>query len=155
MDGFGERLAALGIELPEAPPPAAAYVPWVVDDGVVYTAGQVAVAGGSMVHTGRVGAEVDVSQAAACARQCCINVLAQLSAAAGGIDGIARILKLTVFVASAPGFTDQHLVANAASELMTDVFGDNGRHARSAVGVAELPLASPVEVEAVARLRQR
>ena len=154
MDSPSRRLAALGIALPDAPAPAAAYVPWVVDEGIVYTAGQVAVAGGSMVHTGRVGDEVDIEQAAACARQCCVNVLAQLSAAAGGLDGIARILKLTVFVASGPGFTEQHLVANAASELMIEVFGDEGRHARSAIGVAQLPLSSPVEVEAIARLRR-
>lgn len=148
-----ERLAQLGIELPDAPAPAAAYLPWVVDDGLILTAGQIATAGGELLHTGRVGAEVDTQQAAACARQCAINVLAQLRTAADGLDRIERILKLTVFVASAPGFTDQHLVANAASEFMADVLGDAGRHARSALGVAQLPLGSPVEVEAIARVR--
>ena len=152
--GVAERLRRLGIELPEAPAPAAAYLPYVVDAGLVYTAGQIAVSGGELTARGRVGDGIDLGTAQACARQCAVNVLAQLQAAAGGdLDRVARIVKLTVFVASAPGFAEQHLVANAASELMADVFGEAGAHARSAVGVAELPTGSPVEVEAVARLR--
>jgi enamine deaminase RidA (YjgF/YER057c/UK114 family) len=151
--GATERLDELGIALPDAPAPAAAYLPYVVDDGLVYTAGQIAVSDGELVHTGRVGDGVDLEQAQACARQCAINVLAQLRAAADGdLDRIRRIVKLSVFVASVPGFVEQHLVANTASELMAGVFGDAGRHARSAVGVAELPTSSPVEIEAVARL---
>lgn len=151
--GATARLAELGIELPEAPAPAAAYLPYVVDEGLVYTAGQIAVSAGELVHAGRAGDGIDLEQAQACARQCAINVLAQLRAAAGGdLDRIQRLIRLSVFVASAPGFVEQHLVANTASELMAEVFGESGRHARSAVGVAELPMSSPVEIEAIARL---
>lgn len=149
-----QRLATLGLTLPDAPPPAAAYLPWVHDRGLVFTAGQVATADGVLVHTGRVGAEVSRDEAAEAARSCALNVLAQLRAAAGGdLGAVERVLTLTVFVASAPGFTEQHLVANAASQLIVDVLGGAGRHARSAVGVAGLPLGSPVEIEVVARLR--
>lgn len=148
-----QRLRDLGIELPAAPPPAAAYLPFVSDRGLVFTAGQVAVADGALVHAGTVGAGLSREQGMEAARQCAVNVLAQLQAAAGSLAGVERVVKLTVFVASAPDFTEQHLVANAASELIADVLGEAGRHARSAVGVAALPLGSPVEVEAVARLR--
>ena len=149
-----QRLAELGIELPDAPSPAAAYQPWIRTGDLVFTAGQVAVAGGELVHHGRLGDALDLDQGRACARQCALNVLAQLRVAADGdLDRVGQIMKLTVFVASAPGFVEQHLVANAASDLMADVLGDAGRHARSAVGVAELPKGSPVEIEAIARLR--
>ena len=149
------RLAELGITLPAAPAPAAAYVPWVVVGDLVFTAGQIPVADGQIVNPGIVGVDVDLDGARAAARQCAINVLAQLQAAAGGdLSRIARIVKLTVFVASAPTFTEQHLVANEASELVAAVFGEAGQHARSAVGMAALPLNAAVEVEAVAQLRQ-
>ncbi|MBA2576881.1 MAG: RidA family protein [Euzebyaceae bacterium] len=144
-----ERLAQLGIELPEAPAPAAAYVPVVRSGPLLFTAGQVATGPDGLVATGKVGAEVDVDAAVACARQCAVNVLAQLKAALGELALVRRVVKLTVFVASSPDFTDQHIVANGASELVGEVFGDAGRHARSAVGTAALPLDSPVEVEAV------
>lgn len=147
--GPRERLAALGIELPEAPAPAAAYVGAVRSGDLLFTAGQVAVADGTMVAEGRVGAEVDLPTAVASARRCAINVIAQLQAALGDLDQVHRVVKLTVFVASDPAFTQQHLVANGASELLAEVFGDQGVHARSAVGVATLPLGSPVEVEAI------
>jgi enamine deaminase RidA (YjgF/YER057c/UK114 family) len=153
-DSPDSRLSELGITLPTAPAPAAAYLPYVIDAGLVWTAGQIAVRDGTPVATGLVGADVDMAMAQTCARQCAVNVLAQLRAAAqGDLARVERLVKLTVFVASAPGFTDQHLVANAASELMAAVFGEAGRHARSAVGVAVLPLGSPVEIEATARLR--
>lgn len=153
MAAASERLAELGIVLPEAPAPAAAYQPYIVHDGIVWTAGQIARAEGELVAQGVVGRDVDLDAARACARQCAINVLAQLAAAAGGdLDRVARVLRLTVYVASTADFTDQHLVANAASDLVGEVLGEAGLHARSAVGVAVLPLGSPVEVEAVAAL---
>lgn len=149
-DGPLQRLAALGIEeLPAAPAPAAAYVGVVRTGDLLFTAGQVATADGALVAEGRVGAEVDLETAVACARRCAINVIAQLSAALGNLDHVHRVVKLTVFVASDPAFTQQHLVANGASELIAEVFRERGVHARSAVGVAALPLGSPVEVEAV------
>ena len=146
------RLAELGLELPEAPTPVASFEPIVSTGDLVLTSGQVATSGaGAMVATGRVGAEVDVHQAQLCARACALNVLAQLNTAPGGLDRLDRIVKLTVFVASAPDFSEQHVVANGASDLLVQVLGDRGRHARSAIGVAALPLASPVEIEAIAR----
>lgn len=148
-----ERLAELGITLPEPPPPAAAYVPYKRVGTLVFTSGQVAVGPNGLVAEGIVGAGVDLDTAVACARQCAINVMAQLKAALGDLDAVEEIVKLTVFVASAPSFTQQHLVANGASELIGEVFGDAGRHARSAVGAAALPTNSPVEVEAIVAVR--
>lgn len=148
-----QRLSELGISLPQAPAPAAAYVPFVQSGNLLFTAGQVAVdttqPGRSLVATGLLGEEVDVETGQRCARQCAVNVLAQLKAALGELSRISRVVKVTVFVASAPGFTEQHLVANGASELLAEVFGDAGRHARSAVGTASLPTGTPVEVEAI------
>jgi enamine deaminase RidA (YjgF/YER057c/UK114 family) len=148
-----ERLAALGIELPEAPVAVAAYVPAVVHRGLVWVSGQVPFRDGALPRRGLVGRDISVEEAAEEARFCAINVLAQLRAAAGGLDRIERILKVTVFVASSEGFHAQPLVGNGASELLEQVFGEAGRHARSSVGVAELPLGSPVEVDLVAALR--
>ena len=119
----------------------------------MFTAGQIAIgADKRFIAQGVVGVEVTLEQAQACARQCAINIMAQIKAATGGLDQVVRIIKLTVFVASSPDFTDQHLVANGASEFMAEVFGEAGRHARSAVGVACLPLNSPVEIEAIVEL---
>ncbi|MGH8887533.1 MAG: RidA family protein [Egibacteraceae bacterium] len=147
------RLAELGVTLPSAPPAAAAYVPTVASCGLLFVAGQVAVGEHGLLATGKVGGAVGLDTGVACARQCALNVLAQLRAALGTLDRVARVVKLTVFVASDPSFTQQHLVANGASELLADVFGDAGRHARSAVGVPALPLDSPVEVEAIVEVR--
>lgn len=144
-----ERLAALGVTLPEAPRPAAAYVGHVLSGDHLYTAGQLPMVDGQLLATGLVGDAVDLATAVDCARQCAINVLSQVAASGCRMDDVRRVVKLTVFVASAPGFTEQHLVANGASEFIGQVFGDIGRHARSAVGVAQLPLDSPVEIEAV------
>jgi enamine deaminase RidA (YjgF/YER057c/UK114 family) len=144
-----ERLAELGIDLPSPPAPAAVYVPTVQSGALLYTSGQVATGPGGLLASGNVGAEVDLDTAVACARQCAVNVLAQLKAALGDLSRVRRVVKLTVFVASDPSFTDQHLVANGASELLGEVFGEPGRHARSAVGAAALPTNTPVEVEAV------
>ncbi len=148
-----ERLTELGVELPPPPPPAAAYVPYVRSGTSLFTSGQLAGGPDGLVAEGIVGADVDLDTAVRCARQCAINVLSQIKAAVGELSDVERVVKLTVFVASTPDFTQQHLVANGASELLADVFGDNGRHARSAVGVPSLPTNTPVEVEAVVEVR--
>ena len=148
-----EALASLGIELPEPPPAIAAYVPAVVHGGLVWVSGQVPMRDGGLPRLGLVGRDISVEDAVEEARYCAINALAQLKAAAGSLDRIERILKVTVFVASSDGFHAQPQVGNGASELLQHVFGEAGRHARSAVGVAELPLGVPVEVDLVAALK--
>lgn len=147
-----QRLAELGLTLPEPPAPVAAYVPAVVAGGLVWVSGQVPFRGGGLPRVGLVGRDISLEDAAEEARFAALNALAQLRLAVGSLDRVERIVKLTVFVASGPGFHAQPLVANGASELFIEVFGDAGRHARSAVGVAELPLGAPVEVELVAAL---
>jgi len=149
-----ERLSELGITLPEPPAAVAAYVPYVVNDGLVWISGQVPFRGGELPRRGQVGRDISVEDAAEEARWCALNALAQLRAAAGSLDNVERIVKLTVFVASSEGFHAQPLVGNGASELLQEIFGENGRHARSAVGVAELPLGAPVEVEVLAALKR-
>lgn len=147
-----QRLAELGIELPPVVPPVAAYVPATVHAGLVYTAGQLPMVAGVLPATGKVGdghGLVPPADAQAYARQCGLNAIAAAAAAAGGVDNLARVVKVTGFVASVPEFTGQPLVVNGASELLGEVFGDAGIHARSAVGVSVLPLDSPVEVEVV------
>lgn len=145
-----EKLREMGIVLPEAPPPAASYLPWSKSGDLVFTAGQIAVdENKTFVAQGIVGEGVDMETAQRCARQCAVNVIAQLEAATGDLERVRRVVKLSVFVASSPSFTQQHIVANAASELIAEAFGERGRHARSAVGVAVLPLDSPVEIEAI------
>jgi enamine deaminase RidA (YjgF/YER057c/UK114 family) len=149
------RLAELGLTLPPVPVPQAAYVPAVVSGGFVYTSGQLPTVDGKLLATGKVGGAVDPGSAAGLARVCALNALAAAASVAGpdGLDGIARIVKVVGFVASAPGFNGQPAVINGASELLLDVFGEQGKHARSAVGMAELPLDAPVEVELIAELR--
>ena len=147
------RLAALGLTLPPVVSPVAAYVPAVVAGGFVYTSGQLPMVDGKLPAVGKVGAEVSGPDAAGMARTCALNALAAAAAAAGGLAAIRRIVKVTGFVASAPGFSGQPQVVNGASELLIEVFGEDGRHARSAVGVAELPLNAPVEVELIAEIR--
>jgi enamine deaminase RidA (YjgF/YER057c/UK114 family) len=153
LTGPAERLAALGLALPPAAAPLAAYVPAVRTGGFVYTSGQLPTIEGKLLAVGKVGAEVSAAEAAELARTCTLNALAAAAAAAGGLDAIGRIVKVVGFVASAPGFNGQPQVVNGASELLLEVFGEDGRHARSAVGVAELPLNAPVEVELIAELR--
>ena len=148
-----ERLSSLGISLPEPPAAVAAYVPYVVHGGMVWVSGQIPFRDGGLPRRGQVGRDISVEDAAEEARYCALNALAQLRAAAGSLDNIERIVKLTVFVASSEGFHAQPTVGNGASELLQEIFGENGRHARSAVGVAELPLGAPVEVEVVAALK--
>jgi len=147
-----ERLAELGLTLPPVTAPLAAYVPAVRTGAYVYVSGQVPVVDGKLPATGKVGAEVSPADAAGLARTCALNAIAAAAAAAGGLDLIRRIVKVTGFVASAPGFNGQPQVVNGASELLIEVFGEEGRHARSAVGVAELPLDAPVEVELIAEV---
>ena len=146
------RLAALDLELPPVPAPAAAYVPAVRHGDLVIVSGQLPLADGALLATGLVGdapGEHDVDAAAALARRCAINVLAAAASVAGGLDAIASVLRVGVFVASGDGFTRQHLVANGASQLFGEVLGPDAVHARAAVGVPRLPLDAPVEVEAM------
>jgi enamine deaminase RidA (YjgF/YER057c/UK114 family) len=147
-----ERLAELGLTLPAVVPPVAAYVPAVRTGNYVYTSGQLPLVDGKLQGTGKVGAGVTQEEAAALARIAGLNALAAAASAAGGLDAIARIVKVTCFVASDPAFTGQAQVANGASELLIEVLGDAGRHARSAVGMAVLPLDTPVEVELIAEI---
>ncbi len=144
-----ERLAELGLTVPEVVPPLAAYVPAVRSGSLVFTAGQLPARDGVMLATGKVGAEVSEEQGYACARQCALNALAAIKAEIGELSAIKRVVKAVVFVASTPDFTAQPKVANGASELLGEVLGDAGKHARSAVGVTALPLDVPVEVELV------
>jgi enamine deaminase RidA (YjgF/YER057c/UK114 family) len=143
------RLAELGIAIPEVVPPVAAYVPAVVTGRYVYTSGQLPMRDGAMIAEGLVGSDVDPDTAKECARQSAINALAAAQSVIGSLERVTRVVKVVGFVASAPGFTGQPAVINGASELLLDVFGEAGRHARSAVGVAGLPINAPVEVEMV------
>jgi enamine deaminase RidA (YjgF/YER057c/UK114 family) len=143
-----DRLAGLGIELPPVAAPVAAYVPAVRTGSLVYTSGQLPFVDGQLATTGKVGAEVSPDEAKAQARTCALNALAAVHALVG-IDSVVRVVKLVGFVASADGFTGQPGVVNGASDLMREVFGEVGQHARSAVGVAELPLGAPVELELI------
>ncbi len=149
MGAITERLAQLGLELPAVATPAGAYVPAVVTGGLVYTAGQLPFTDGALPATGKVGGDVRVEEAAGYARTAALNALAAAAAAIGSLDRVTRVVKALVFVASAPDFTAQPVVANGASDLLLEVFGEPGRHARSAVGVAVLPLDAPVEVELI------
>jgi enamine deaminase RidA (YjgF/YER057c/UK114 family) len=145
---WSERLTELGIELPDVVAPLAAYVPAVRTGNLVYTAGQLPIVAGELVATGKVGAEVTAEDAQALARTCGLNALAAVHALVG-IDSVVRVVKATGFVASAPGFGGQPAVVNGASDLFGEIFGEAGAHARSAVGVSELPRNAPVEVELI------
>ena len=147
-----ERLAELGITLPAVAKPLAAYVPAVRTGTLVYTSGQLPLQAGDLTHIGKVGAEVTPEQAKVAARTCALNALAAIDALVG-IDAVIRIVKVVGFVASAPGFSGQPGVVNGASEVLGELFGDAGAHARSAVGVSELPLDAPVEVELIVEVR--
>jgi len=147
------RLAALGLTLPPVAAPLAAYVPAVRSGSYVYTAGQLPLTDGKLPRAGKVGVEVAVDEAAALARTCALNALAAVASVAGGLSAVTRIVKMTGFVASDPSFTGQPQVVNGASELLLEVFGEAGRHARSAVGMAVLPFDAPVEIELIAEVR--
>ena len=146
LSGPEQRLAELGLHVPEVAKPVAAYVPAVRSGAHVFTSGQLPMRSGELMATGKVGGEVGVDQAVECAQQCALNALAAIRAEVP-LDRIVRVVKLVVFVASTPDFTGQPGVANGASELVGKIFGEGGRHARSAVGVPVLPLDAPVEVE--------
>ena len=148
MSGARARIAELGLELPPVVPPVGAYVPAVLSGTLVFTSGQLPMAGGEMAAVGKVGAQVSPERAQELARTCALNALAAVDALVG-LDAVVRVVKVVGFVASTADFTGQPAVVNGASELLGDVFGDAGRHARSAVGVASLPLDAPVEVELV------
>jgi len=146
------RLRELGLELPAVPAPAGAYVPAARAGPLIFTAGQLPFEEGELQATGKVGKDVTLEEAREAARLCALNGLAAAAAVAGGLDRIGRVVKVTGYVASAPGFNRQPEVINGASELVGQLFGDAGLHARAAVGVAELPLDAPVEVELVVEL---
>lgn len=148
-----DRLAELGLVLPRVAAPAGAYVPAVATGELVFTAGQLPFIDGALARTGVLGEDVSVEEAADLAATAALNALAAVADLLDGLDRVVRIVKVTGFVASAPGFTQQPAVINGASKVLVDVFGEHGRHARSAVGVAALPLGSPVEVELVAQFR--
>ncbi len=155
MSRVADRLAELGLTLPPVAAPVAAYVPAVVDGSLVWTSGQLPFVDGALPATGLVGdgeGLVPAQDAAHLARLCALNAIAAIASVAD-LDDVRRIVKVVGFVASAPGFTGQPVVINGASELLGQVFGDAGRHARSAIGVAELPLGAPVEVELTVELR--
>jgi len=144
-----ERLAELGLSVPDVAKPVAAYIPAVRSGNHVFTSGQLPMRDGQLMNTGKVGGEVTQEEAVACAQQCALNGLAAIRAELGDLSAVKRIVKVVCFVASTPDFTGQPLVANGVSELLGEVFGEAGRHARSAVGVPVLPLDAPVEVELI------
>lgn len=146
------RLAQLGVALPKAAAPVANYVPWVITGKLLFIAGQVTLVDGKAQYVGQLGREFGVEDGAKAARLCAINILAQVKAATGELDRVARCVKLTGFVNATPEFKDHPKVVNGASDLMVEAFGDNGRHARAAVGVSGLPLGVAVEVDAVFEL---
>lgn len=152
MSAPEERLSELGLSVPEVAKPVAAYVPAVQSGDLVFTSGQLPMRNGELMLTGKVGGEVGQEEAVACAQQCALNAIAAVKSLVGDLGRVAQVVKVVVFVASTPDFTGQPQVANGASELLGTVFGDAGKHARSAVGVPVLPLDSPVEVELVVRV---
>jgi len=153
-DAVKSRLAAMGLKLPVSAAPVANYVPFLALDGWVYLSGQLPLTEAGLISTGRLGAELDLAAGVKAAQTAALQVIAKLDAACGGdLERIERIVRLDVFVASTPDFFDQPKVANGASDLLVEAFGEPGRHTRNALGVAVLPLNAPVEISAVAKLR--
>jgi len=150
--GAEDRLRELAIDLPPSPSPVASYLPVVIAGPFAYVSGQVPLSEGSLLWAGKLGADLDVPAGAEAAERCALQALSALRSELGSLDRIRRIVRVAVFVASASGFTQQSAVANGASDLLARVFGESGRHARAAIGVAELPLGAPVEVELIAEL---
>jgi enamine deaminase RidA (YjgF/YER057c/UK114 family) len=146
------RIQELGITLPEVAKPAGAYVPAVQSGNLVFTAGQIPLVEGKLIATGKVGKEISVEEAKSIARVCALNAVAAIKGVVGDLDRVKKVVKVVGFVASTPEFTQQPAVINGASELLEQIFGDSGIHARSAVGVAVLPLDAPVEVELVVEI---
>jgi enamine deaminase RidA (YjgF/YER057c/UK114 family) len=150
--GAEARLSDLGLTLPVASAPVANYVPWVLSGSLLILSGQLPLANGQLLAVGQAGKDVSLDDAKAAARQCALNLMAQISAAAGSLDHVARVVRLGGFVASTDGFTDQPAVVNGASDLFVAVFGERGRHARTAVGVNVLPRGTTVEIDAIVEL---
>ncbi|MDE1995909.1 MAG: RidA family protein [Rhizobiaceae bacterium] len=148
-DAIEGRLKELGIDLPQAAAPAANYVPYVISGNLLYLSGQLPIENGKLGITGHLGKDVDVATGQRAAELCAINILAQAKAALSDLGRIKRVIKLNGFVASVPEFTEQHLVINGASNLLANVLGDAGKHARAAVGMAALPMNAAVEVDAI------
>lgn len=148
-----QRMNKLGIELPVAPPPVGAYVPCVISQSLMFISGQIPVKDGELVYKGKVPHVVALAEAQECARVCFLNAMAQAQGALGDLESVSRIVRMTGYVASSEDFTDQALVLNGASDLAVDVFGEKGKHARVAVGVAELPLGSPTELEVILEVK--
>ena len=151
--GIEELLASRGLILPPPPQAVASYVPVRLSGTLAYVSGQIPMVDGEMLHPGRVGAEVSLGQAQEAAARCALQALSALKASVGSLDRVVGVVQLSVFVASAPGFTDQPKVANGASDLLVGLFGESGKHARLAVGVSELPLRASVEVALVVEIR--
>ncbi len=150
---FEEKIKELGFDLPEAAKPMAAYLPGVQSGNFIFTAGQIPVVKGELKYKGKVGLNLTLEEAQKAAQICVLNCLGVVKSITGSLDNIEQIVKLTVFVNSADNFTSQHLVANGASELLGEIFGEKGKHARSAVGVNELPVDSAVEIEMICRVK--
>jgi len=148
-----DKIKELGFTLPEAPKPLAAYIPALEVDKLVFTAGQLPMTNGELKFKGKLGADISVEDGRSAAEICAINCLAAIKSVTGSLDYIKRVVKLTAFVNSADGFTDQPKVANGASELIAKIFGENGKHVRSAVGVNELPLNAPIEIEMIVKIK--
>ena len=148
-ESIAQRLKNMNITIPQAAAPAANYLPWTRCGNMLYTSGQLPLYDGKLISTGLVGRDLDVEEAKTAAHTCALNILAQAKAALGDLEKIRRVVKISVFVASTPDFTQQHLVANGASDFLVQVLDERGRHARSAVGMASLPLDAPVEIEAI------
>jgi enamine deaminase RidA (YjgF/YER057c/UK114 family) len=149
-DTIAERLKQRGITLPQAAAPAANYLPYVLSGNHLYVSGQLPMRDGTVVHTGHLGRDLDVAAGRIAAELCAVNLMAQANAAlSGGLERITRLVKINGFVASLPDFTDQHLVINGASDLLADILGSRGQHARAAVGMAALPLNAAVEIDAI------
>ncbi len=150
---IAERMNELGIELPRAPAPVGAYVPYVISGSLMFISGQVPIRDDAMIHEGKVPLDVTVEQGQECAALCFLNAIAQAKAALGDLERVERIVRMTGYVAVAADFTAQPLVVNGASNLAVDIFGEKGKHARVAVGVAELPLGAPVELEVILEVK--
>lgn len=149
---FEEKLKELGIEIPEPPKPLAAYVPAVQVDNFIYTSGQIPFVSGELKYKGKIGKDLSIEEGYEAAKVCIINCLSVIKGQIGSLDNIEQVIKVTGYVNSAPGFTDQPKVINGASELLGEIFGEAGLHARAAVGVNELPIDSAVEIEMIAKI---
>ncbi len=153
MSTVEQRLSDVGLSVPEVAIPVAAYVPAVQTGNYIFTSGQLPMSSGELLTTGRLGAGVSEDDGVACARQCALNAIAAIKAVIGDLDNVVRVVKVVGFVASAPEFTGQPAIINGASQVFAQAFGEAGTHARSAVGVASLPLNAPVEVEVIVEVR--